>query len=91
VVKKTEYKNMQSVQDKYKVPPIETLQGMQISILKAIYKEGEKLLKYYNTTMSVFKHPELRVKTHDTKYYEEVMPIIAKVLREHEQLKKVKA
>lgn len=82
--------DMQSVQEKYKIPPIETFQEMQISVLKAKYKEGEKHLKYYYSTMSVFKYPEKRMKTFDTKYYEEVLPIIAKILREYEQLKKDK-
>ena len=77
---------MVDIQEKFKVN-IEELQTQQISVLRATYREGEKHLKYYYGTMSAFKYPEQRIKCFDTKYYEEVMPEIAKILKAHEQLK----
>lgn len=77
---------MENIQEKFKVN-IEELQSMQVKVLKATYREGEKHLRYYYSTMSAFSNPQNRVKCHDTKYYEEVMPIIAKILKQHEQLK----
>ncbi len=59
---------------------VDKLKALNISVLKATYKEGEKHLRYFYGTMSVFKHPELRLKAHDTVYYEKVVPIIAEIL-----------
>lgn len=80
---------MENIQEKFKVN-IEELQTQQLSVLKAIYREGDKHLKYFYGTMSAFKFPERRVKCFDTKYYEEVMPEIARILKQHEQLKQQK-
>ncbi len=77
---------MENIQEKFTVD-IEKLRTEQISVLKATYREGERHLKYFASTMSAFAFPEKRVKTFDTKYYEEVMPVIARILKEHEQLK----
>ena len=71
----------QSMEEKFKVD-VDALRAEQLSVLKAIYKEGMKHIQYYNDSMAAFKHPELRVKTFDTKYYEEVLPIIVEILRQ---------
>jgi hypothetical protein len=68
------------------VVDIEKLKAEDINRLKNLYKEGEKHLKYYNESMSVFKYPERRVKTYDTVYYEQVMPIIIDIIRNYEEL-----
>lgn len=81
---------MQPIQDKFKVD-VDKLRNEQISILRKIYKDGTEHLKYYHGTMYIFQFPELRIKTFDTKYYEEVLPEIAKILREYDQAKKIKA
>jgi mannitol/fructose-specific phosphotransferase system IIA component (Ntr-type) len=67
------------MQDKHNVP-VDKLKDVPVPLLKAIRKAGEKHLAYYSKTMSVFKHPEKRVKAFDTKYYEEVLPIIKEIL-----------
>ena len=67
---------------------IEKLGSEQISVLKAIHSAGEKHLQYYYSTMSVFKNPANRVKTHDTEYYEQVMPIVTNILRDYEHSQK---
>ncbi len=74
---------MANIQEKFKVD-LEELKGMQINQLKLRLKEGERHLKYWNSTMSAFKYPEKRMKCQDTKYYEEVVPEIKRIL---EQLK----
>lgn len=78
---------MEDIKEKFKVD-VEKLRTLQVSVLKAIKTEGEKHLKYYHSTMSTFSHPALRIKTHDTRYYEEVIPIIVRILEEHGQLVK---
>lgn len=78
------YKNLgnglQSMEEKFKVD-IEKLRVEQISVLKAIYREGIKHISYYHKSMAAFRNPELRVKTFDTKYYEEVLPIIIDIFQ----------
>lgn len=69
------------------VVDVDKLKAEQISILKAVYKAGDKHMKYYYSTMNAFKHPELRVKTFDTQYYEQAMPEIAKILQEYDKRK----
>ena len=78
---------MENIQEKFAVD-IDKLRTEQISVLKAIYREGQKHLKYFSATMSAFTYPEKRIKTFDTKYYEEVLPEIARILKQHEQLKR---
>jgi len=78
--------SMKSIQEKFKVQ-VDKLKELEIKILRALFKEGEAHLKYYFTTMSCFKYPERRVKCYDTVYYEEVLPEIARILKEHENLK----
>jgi len=73
--------------NKFKVDP-SLLQDQQIKVLKALYREGDRHMKYYHSTMAAFKHPELRMKCFDTKYFEEVMPMIEEILKQHAQLKK---
>jgi hypothetical protein len=80
---------MQSIQEKFKVD-IDKLRTEQISILRKIYKDGTAHLKYYHGTMSAFINPHLRIKTFDTKYYEDVLPEVSKILREYDQSKKNK-
>jgi hypothetical protein len=82
--------NMENIKEKFKIPEIETLKQEQIMVLKKINREGIRHLKYYHSTMDAFRFPELRVKTQDTVYYEEVLPIIAKILMEHESIKQQK-
>lgn len=64
---------------------INRLKQEQVSVLKAIYKAGDKHMKYFHSTMGAFKFPDRRMKTFDTCYYERVLPEIAKILREYEQ------
>lgn len=73
---------MINVKEKFKVN-IDSLRATQISVLKAIKKSGEAHLKYYYGTMSAFKFPEKRMKCHDTKYFEEVLPIVDEILKEY--------
>lgn len=80
---------MQSVQEKFKVD-IDKLKSEQVSIIRKIYKDGTAHLKYFHSTMNVFQFPNLRVKTFDTQYYEEVLPEVARILREYDQSKKAK-
>jgi hypothetical protein len=63
----------------------EKLSVEQTLVLKAIYREGERHLKYYTKTMDVFKNPSARLKCFDTTYYESVMPIIIQILRNREE------
>ncbi len=69
--------------DKFAID-IDNLKQSQDMVLRAIYREGEKHLKYFASTMTAFKNPKNRVVTHDTVYYQEVMPIIIAILRERE-------
>ena len=73
-------------------PQIENTQlpDQQIKILKAIKREGEKHLKYYYDTMKHFKFPEKRLKCFDTKYYEDALPHIERILREKSEIETVK-
>jgi hypothetical protein len=80
---------MQSIQEKFKVD-IDKLRTEQISILRKIFKDGTAHLKYYHSTMIVFQYPERRIKTFDTKYYEEVLPEVSRIIREYDQSKKNK-
>ena len=66
---------------------IAQLPEQQIKILKAIKREGEKHLKYYYDTMKHFKFPEKRLKCFDTKYYEDALPHIERILREKSEIK----
>ncbi len=72
--------------NKFKVDPSH-LQDQQVSVLKALYREGDRHMKYYHSTMGAFKFPEKRMKCFDTKYFEEVMPMIEDILKQHAQLK----
>lgn len=69
---------------------IAQLPEQQIKILKAIKREGEKHLKYYYGTMKHFKFPEKRLKCFDTKYYEDALPHIERILRERSEMETVK-
>lgn len=69
---------------------IAQLPEQQIKILKAIKREGEKHLKYYYDTMKHFKFPEKRLKCFDTKYYEDALPHIERILREKSEIETVK-
>lgn len=64
----------------------EKLKGEQLVVLRAIQKAGQKHLSYYHESMAAFQHPERRVKTFDTVYYEEVMPIVIDILRNYENV-----
>lgn len=77
---------MVNVKEKYRVN-IEKLRELPVSILKTVQREGIKHMKYYNDTMAAFKFPERRIKCYDTKYFEETLPEIEKILIEYEQLK----
>jgi len=77
---------MVNVKEKFKIN-IESLRSSQINVLKAIKKSGEAHLKYYHETMSAFKNPEKRMKCHDTKYFEEVLPIVNEILEEYHNKK----
>ena len=61
---------------------IAELQDQQLNILRAIKREGEKHLKYFYSTMYHFKFPDKRIKCFDTKYYEEALPVIERILRD---------
>lgn len=71
------------------LPDINTLQDIDISILRKTFKEGEKHMKYYYSTMSAFSNPENRVKCFDTEYYERVLSEIAKLLTEYDKRPKI--
>lgn len=66
------------------VVDIDKLPEQHIKVLKAIKKEGERHLEYFYSTMKHFKFPEKRMKTFDTKYYEDALPFIDKILKEKE-------
>lgn len=72
---------MEDIREKFKVN-LGELDSMQVTQLRLRLREGEKHLKYYHSTMSAFKHPEKRMKCQDTKYYEEVVPYIKKLLEQ---------
>lgn len=63
------------------------LKEVDIAIVKAIYREGTKHMKYFHSTMSIFKNPANRVKTHDTLYYEEILPYTIEILKNKGELK----
>jgi hypothetical protein len=60
---------------------VDQLKDLDIAIIKSVYREGERHLKYYHSTMHIFKNPEKRIKTYDTLYYEQVMPFVIDILR----------
>lgn len=70
---------MEDIREKFKIN-LDELKTLQIKHLKLRLKEGERHLRYWNNTMSAFKYPERRVKCQDTKYYEEVVPEIKRIL-----------
>ncbi len=74
-------------QDRFKVD-VEKLRSMQVQSLKTIKRIGEKHMKIFHKTMSAFKHPENRLKCHDTAYYEKVLPIVNEILRDYSNIKK---
>lgn len=65
---------------------IAKLPEQEIKILQAIKREGEKHLKYFYDTMKHFTFPEKRVKCFDTKYYEDALPQIERILRERNEI-----
>lgn len=77
---------MVNVKEKYKIN-IDSLRATQINVLKAIKKSGEAHMKYYHSTMEAFRFPEKRMKCHDTKYFEEVLPIVDQILKEYKEKK----
>ena len=66
-------------------PTIEQLPVQNFKVLRAIKKEGEAHMRYFEQTMSAFKFPERRVKTFDTLYYESVLPVINEILQQHKK------
>lgn len=66
---------------------VDQLKDLDIAIIKSVYREGDKHLKYYHNTMHAFKNPANRVKTFDTVYYEQVMPFVIDILRNRGELK----
>jgi len=68
--------------EKYKID-IENIHQEKISRLKQVQKAGYKHLDYYHNSMSVFEFPERRVKCYDTIWFEEVLPIVTKILKSH--------
>jgi hypothetical protein len=74
--------------DKFEID-VEQLKQEQVSVLKSMKMEAEKHLNYFNSTMHAFSNSENRVKCFDTVYYEEVLPIIDKILNEHEFRKRI--
>lgn len=77
------------VKEKKFVVDVESLRGEQLNILEAIYKEGEKHIREFHERAKAFKYPERRVKCFDTVYYEQVMPIIVEILRNHKETRKL--
>lgn len=71
---------MVSIQEQFKVLRPEELKTMELKILGAIYREGVRHLQYYAETQRHFKNPELRLKTFDTVYYEQMLPQIIPIL-----------
>lgn len=69
--------------DKFKID-LNNLHQEKLSRLKQVQKAGYKHLEYYNNTMAAFQFPERRIKCHDTIWFEEVLPIITKILKSHE-------
>ncbi len=67
-----------------KIPPLDQLTDLDVKVLRAIKKEGEKHLRYYYSTMQHFQHPERRLKCFDTMTYENILPRVEKILREKE-------
>jgi hypothetical protein len=63
---------------------LDNLDQLQIGNLKQVMKAGEAHLKYFEDTMKHFKFPERRMKTDDTIYYEKVLPIVRRKIRELE-------
>lgn len=62
------------------------LPELQISVLRTMYVEGERHLKYFYNTMKLFKNPEKRIKCFDTVQYERTLPAIMDILREYDRL-----
>ncbi len=77
---------MAFTQEKFRID-IDKLGEQQVSVLRALYREGERHMKYYHSTMGAFRYPEKRVKCFDTKYFEDVMPEIKKILDQLNQFK----
>lgn len=67
-----------------KIPPLEHLTDLDVKVLRAIKKEGEKHLRYYYSTMKHFRFPERRLKCFDTVTYEAILPKVERILREKE-------
>lgn len=66
-----------------KIPTnLDDLSALDVKVLRNIKRVGERHLKHYYATMSIFKHPELRMKCFDTLAYERVLPKIERILRE---------
>lgn len=73
---------MVSIQEQFKVPRPEELRTMELKILGAIYREGVRHLQYYVETQKHFKNPQARLKTFDTIYYEQMLPMIIPILKQ---------
>lgn len=67
-----------------KIPPPDQLTDLDVSVLRAIKREGEKHLQYFYSTMKHFQFPERRLKCFDTLTYERVLPKVERILREKE-------
>jgi hypothetical protein len=63
---------------------LENLDQVEIGVLKQVFKNGTAHLKYFFETNIHFKFPERRMKTADTVYYEKVIPIVAKRIKDLE-------
>lgn len=67
-----------------KIPDLEHLTDMDVRVLRAIKREGERHLRSYYETMKHFQFPERRLKCFDTVMYERVLPRVERILREKE-------
>lgn len=68
-----------------KIPTdLSDLSKLDLKVLRNIKRAGEKHLKQYYATMSVFQYPERRMKCFDTLAYERVLPKIERILREQD-------
>lgn len=61
---------------------IQSLAEQQVKVLRAIKKEGERHMEYFDSTMSAFKNPQARIKCFDTLYYEKALPYIDQLLKQ---------
>lgn len=63
---------------------VDNLQNTQVSVLRRVQRDAIAHIKYFYDSMSAFKYKERRVKCHDTKWFEEMLPIVSKVLKEYD-------